>query len=68
MSQIPTVSETSKFRNNERKNADARRSLKHEVLKVNVAFSDFLILIVIFGSFASRQMNKKKKETDCHIT
>lgn len=39
MSQIPTESETSKFRNNERKNEDARRSLKHEVLKENVALA-----------------------------
>jgi len=30
---------TSKFRNNERKNEDARRSLKREVLKVNNALA-----------------------------
>ncbi len=39
MSQIPTESETSKFRNNERKNEDARCSLKHEVLEENVALA-----------------------------
>ncbi len=39
MSLIPTVSETSKFRNNERKNEDAGRSLKYEVLKVNGALA-----------------------------
>ncbi len=39
MSQISTASETSKFRNNERKNAGARHSLKHEVLKANDALA-----------------------------
>ena len=59
MSLIPTVSETSKFRNNERKNEDARHSLKHEVLKVNGASQfpnfdrDFLV------RFASRQNEHK---------
>ncbi len=42
MSQISTSSETSKIRNNERKNEDARRSLKHEVLKVNDALANVL--------------------------
>ncbi|WP_250433932.1 hypothetical protein [Hanstruepera flava] len=37
--QISIKSKSSKFRNNERKNADAKRSFKHEVLKVNGALA-----------------------------
>ncbi len=36
---IPTKSELSKFRNNERRNEDAKRSFKHEIPKVNDALA-----------------------------
>jgi hypothetical protein len=35
MLEIPTSSEKSKFRNNERGNGDAKRSFKHAIPKVN---------------------------------
>jgi len=39
MSQISTESESSKFRNNERRDEDAKRSFKHEISKANGALA-----------------------------
>ena len=39
MSQIPTASETTIFRNKERKSGTAKRSFKHVALKANGALA-----------------------------
>ena len=39
MSQIPTLSETTIFRNNERKDGTAKRSFRHGIMKANDALA-----------------------------